>query len=73
MRYYSTDTMSFSASGLPSGLSMNTSTGVISGNIADDADTDSPYSGDGGGDRRDCGPKFERKPSIDRRRADHQR
>jgi hypothetical protein len=38
-----TGTLSYSATGLPSGLSMDAGTGVISGTIANNADTDSPY------------------------------
>ncbi len=37
------DTLSYSATGLPSGLSINSSTGVISGTIANNADGSSPY------------------------------
>ncbi len=37
------DTASFSATGLPSGLSINSSTGVISGTLASTADADSGY------------------------------
>jgi hypothetical protein len=37
-------TLSFSASGLPSGLSIDSGTGTISGTIASNADTNSPYS-----------------------------
>ncbi len=37
------DTVSYTAGGLPSGLSINTSTGLISGTIASNADTNSPY------------------------------
>jgi hypothetical protein len=38
------DTLTYSATGLPSGLSMNGSTGVISGTVANTADVGSPYS-----------------------------
>jgi hypothetical protein len=38
------DTLTYSASGLPSGLSINTGTGVISGTLGNSADTASPYS-----------------------------
>ena len=38
------DTLSYSATGLPAGLSINTSSGLISGDIAFGADTSSPYS-----------------------------
>ena len=38
------DTLSYSATGLPAGLSINTSSGLISGNIAFGTDTSSPYS-----------------------------
>ena len=38
------DTLSYSATGLPAGLSINTSSGLISGNIAFGSDTSSPYS-----------------------------
>ncbi len=37
------DTVTYTASGLPSGLSINTSTGLISGTIASNADANSPY------------------------------
>ncbi|MHB1423596.1 MAG: beta strand repeat-containing protein [Gemmataceae bacterium] len=37
-------TLTYSASGLPSGLSINSGTGLISGAIASNADTSSPYS-----------------------------
>jgi hypothetical protein len=37
-------TLTYSATGLPSGLSINTSTGVISGTLSSTADTGSPYS-----------------------------
>ena len=37
------DTLSYSATGLPAGLSINTSSGLISGDIASGADTSSPY------------------------------
>ncbi len=36
-------TVSFSASGLPSGLSINSSTGAITGTVGSSADTSSPY------------------------------
>ncbi len=36
-------TLSFSASGLPSGLSINSSAGLISGTVGSSADTSSPY------------------------------
>ncbi len=36
-------TLSYSATGLPSGLSINSTTGLISGTIATGADTSSPY------------------------------
>ena len=36
-------TLSYSATGLPSGLSIDSSTGVISGTISSTADADSPY------------------------------
>ena len=38
------DTLNYSATGLPDGLSINTSSGLISGDIASGADTSSPYS-----------------------------
>ena len=38
------DSLSYSATGLPTGLSINSSTGVISGTIANTASTSSPYS-----------------------------
>jgi hypothetical protein len=38
------DTLTYTASGLPTGLSINNSTGLISGTIASNADTNSPYS-----------------------------
>ena len=41
--YASEPALSFSATGLPSGLSINSSTGVISGAVAGDADESSPY------------------------------
>lgn len=37
-------TLSYSASGLPPGLSINSSTGLISGTLSSTADTNSPYS-----------------------------
>ncbi len=37
-------TLSYSAAGLPSGLSINSSTGAIAGTIGNDADASSPYS-----------------------------
>jgi|GEM_PF-749331 len=37
------DTLTYAATGLPSGLSMNSSTGLISGTIANTADAGSPY------------------------------
>ncbi len=37
------DTLSYTASALPSGLSINANTGLISGTIASNADTNSPY------------------------------
>jgi hypothetical protein len=37
------DTISYTASGLPTGLSINTSTGLISGTIASNADMNGPY------------------------------
>ena len=40
--YHGSGTLSYSATGLPSGLSINSS-GVISGTVSDTADTDSPY------------------------------
>ncbi|HEY7426509.1 MAG TPA: putative Ig domain-containing protein [Gemmataceae bacterium] len=36
-------TLSYSATGLPDGLSINSSTGLISGSLADDAVSDTPY------------------------------
>jgi hypothetical protein len=42
--YAGLGTVAFSASGLPSGLSINSSTGEISGTIASNADASSPYS-----------------------------
>jgi hypothetical protein len=36
-------TLTYQASGLPAGLSINTSTGVIAGTVAADAGTDTPY------------------------------
>jgi hypothetical protein len=42
--YHGTGTLSYSAGGLPSGLSINSSTGLISGAIAATADGSSPYS-----------------------------
>ena len=41
--YADTGTLTFGATGLPSGLSINTSTGVISGTIANNADSVDPY------------------------------
>src|SRR5262249_11824620 len=41
---HGTATLRCSASGLPTGLSLNTSTGVISGTLASNADADGPYS-----------------------------
>ncbi|MBI2808873.1 MAG: putative Ig domain-containing protein [Planctomycetes bacterium] len=41
--YAETGTLSFGATGLPTGLSINTSTGVISGTIASNADDADPY------------------------------
>jgi hypothetical protein len=41
--YHSTGTLSYSATGLPSGLSINSSTGLISGTVGSTADTSSPY------------------------------
>ena len=38
------DDLTYSATGLPSGLSISSSTGLISGTISDDADDTSPYS-----------------------------
>jgi hypothetical protein len=38
------DTLSYSVSGLPAGLSIDTSSGLISGTISSSADTNSPYS-----------------------------
>ncbi|MFB6287127.1 MAG: Ig-like domain-containing protein [Candidatus Bipolaricaulia bacterium] len=38
------DTLSYSASGLPSGLSIDASTGVVSGTLASSASQNSPYS-----------------------------
>src|ERR1019366_5514491 len=38
------DTVTYSATGLPSGLSINGTTGVISGTIGSDADTGGPFS-----------------------------
>src|SRR5581483_3080194 len=43
LRYNGINTPSFSSSGLPDGLTINTSTGEISGTIDDDADDASPY------------------------------
>ena len=40
--YHGSGTVTYSATGLPSGLSINSS-GVISGTMSDTADTDSPY------------------------------
>ena len=40
----SSDVLAFSASGLPAGLSINTSTGVINGTIASNASLGGPYS-----------------------------
>ena len=37
-------TLTYSAPGLPSGLSIDASTGLVTGTIADTADLDSPYS-----------------------------
>ncbi len=37
------DTLTYTASGLPSGVSVNASTGLISGTLASNADTNSPY------------------------------
>src|SRR5262249_45421168 len=37
------DTLSYSATGLPTGLSINQTTGVISGTVASGADAGSPY------------------------------
>ena len=37
-------TLSYSATGLPTGLSISSSTGLISGTISDDANDSSPYS-----------------------------
>ncbi len=39
-----TNTLTYSASGLPSGLSINTTTGLISGTIANNASMTGPYS-----------------------------
>jgi hypothetical protein len=41
--YHGSGTLSYSATGLPSGLSINSSTGQITGTLASTADTDSPY------------------------------
>ncbi len=41
--YHGTGTLSYSATGLPPGLSVNLSTGQVSGTIAATADTNSPY------------------------------
>jgi hypothetical protein len=41
--YHSTGTLSYTATGLPSGLSISSSTGLISGTVASTADTSSPY------------------------------
>jgi hypothetical protein len=38
------DSLTYTASGLPSGLSINTTTGIISGTIASTAGSDTPYS-----------------------------
>jgi hypothetical protein len=42
--YHGTGTLSYSATGLPPGLSLNTATGAVSGTVANTADTNSPYS-----------------------------
>ncbi|HZV07529.1 MAG TPA: putative Ig domain-containing protein [Gemmataceae bacterium] len=42
--YANNTTLTYSASNLPPGLSINSSTGLISGTIASNADTNSPYS-----------------------------
>ena len=49
-------TVAFSASGLPSGLSIDSSSGAISGTIGSTADTDLPLFGDGHRHRRGRGP-----------------
>ena len=36
-------TLTFSATGLPTGLSLDTSTGILSGTISSSADASSPY------------------------------
>jgi Bacterial Ig domain/Putative Ig domain len=41
--YHGSGTLSYSASGLPDGLSLNTSTGLISGTLSNTADADGPY------------------------------
>jgi hypothetical protein len=41
--YHGTGTLSYSATGLPTGLSINSSTGLISGTVGSTADTGSPY------------------------------
>ena len=38
------ETLSYSATGLPTGLSINTTTGIISGTVSSSASTSSPYS-----------------------------
>ena len=41
--YAGTETITYSASGLPSGLSLDTATGLISGTIDDSAASENPY------------------------------
>jgi hypothetical protein len=42
-QYYGAGSVMYGATGLPNGLSINTSTGIISGTVANTADTNSPY------------------------------
>jgi hypothetical protein len=42
-QYYGAGNILYGATGLPNGLSINSSTGVISGTVANTADTNSPY------------------------------
>jgi hypothetical protein len=41
--YHGTGTLAFSATGLPTGLTLNASSGVIAGTLANDADVNGPY------------------------------
>ena len=42
--YHGSGTVSYSGTGLPDGLSLNTSTGLVSGTLTNTADADGPYS-----------------------------